>query len=100
EVVRDPFLVVEEELLHHVGLVAEAKDELLVPEVRVVLHQVPEDRAVADLHHRLGDLSRVLAQPGAEAPTEQDDLHGSPTGPGTLSKPLCVPAATPYADFT
>ena len=80
EVVRDPFLVVEEELLHHVGLVAEAEDELLVPEVRVVLHEVPEDRAVPDLDHRLRDLSRVLAQPGAEASAEQDHLHGSPPG--------------------
>src|SRR5207248_8135870 len=71
---------VEEELLDHVGVVAEAEDELRVPEVRVVLHQVPEDRAVADLDHRLRDLSRVLAQPGAKAPAEQDDLHGSPPG--------------------
>ena len=50
-----------------VGLVAEAEDEVLVPEVGVVLHQVPEDRPVADLDHRLGDLARVLAQARARA---------------------------------
>ena len=54
EVVRDPFLVVEEEVLDDVGLVAEAEDELLVAEVRVVAHDVPQHGAVADLDHRLG----------------------------------------------
>src|SRR6185369_4800628 len=71
----DPLLVAEEELLDHVGLVAEAEDEVLVPEVGVVLHQVPEDRPVADLDHRLGDLAGVLTQARAQPAAEQDHLH-------------------------
>jgi hypothetical protein len=35
----------------------------------VVLHDVPEDRAAADLDHRLGLELGLLAQPRAEAAT-------------------------------
>ncbi len=49
--------VVEEVVLDHIAAVAEAQDEVLVPEVRVVLHHVPEDRPIADGHHRLGTFS-------------------------------------------
>ena len=44
EVVRHALVVLEEELLDLVAAVAEAQDEVLVPEVGVVLHQVPQDR--------------------------------------------------------
>ena len=43
--------------------------------VRVVAHHVPEDRPVADGHHRLGHGLRVLAQPHAQAAAEDDDLQ-------------------------
>ena len=68
-------VVVQEVLADHVAAVAEAQDEVLVAEVRVVAHQVPEDRPVADVHQRLRDGVRVLAQPRAEAAAEQHDLH-------------------------
>src|SRR5262249_8942382 len=74
-VVGDPFLVVEKEFLDYVGLVAQAQDEVLVAVVGVVLHQVPEDRPVADLHHRLRDLTREFSKTSAQAAAEQDDLH-------------------------
>ena len=75
EVVGDPLLVVEEELLDDVGLVAQAEDEVLVAVVRVVLHQMPEDRPVADLDHRLRDLAGELPEPSAEPAAEQHHLH-------------------------
>jgi hypothetical protein len=56
EVVAQRLLVLEEVLLDVVGLVPEAQDEVLVPVVGVVLHQVPHDRAVPDRDHRLGDV--------------------------------------------
>ena len=48
EIVGDRLVVVEEVLLDAVRPVAQAQDEVLVPEVRVVAHDVPEDRPVAD----------------------------------------------------
>ena len=67
--------VVEEELLDDVGLVAEAQDEILVPVLAVVLHDVPEDRLMADRDHRLRNALRVLADARTEATAEQHDLH-------------------------
>ena len=58
EVVGECLVVVEEVLLDHVALVAEADDEVVVPEVRVVLHDVEQDRPVGDGHHRLGNARR------------------------------------------
>jgi hypothetical protein len=46
--------VVGEVLLDHVAAVAEADDEVVDARGRVDLEDVPEDRPVADLHHRLG----------------------------------------------
>ena len=84
EIVGDGLVVLEEVLLDGVGAVSEAEDELLVPEVRVVAHHVPEDRPVSDGHHGFGDVLGVLAQPHPETTAEQHDLHRSP---------LCSPAA-------
>ena len=77
EVVGGGLLVVEEVVLDHLGAVAQAQHELGVTEVGVVAHDVPEDRTVADGHHRLG--ARVVADPHPEpeSTAEEDDLHGS-----------------------
>ena len=90
EVVRQRLLVAQEVVLDRVGPVAQAEDELAVPEVGVVAHDVPQDRPVADRHHRLGDRLGLLAQADAPSPAEQHDLHAfdrSPTrGMGTTSR--------------
>ena len=77
EVVRGPLLVVEEVLLDDLALVAQAEDELLVAEIGVVLHEMPQDRSVADLHHRLGHRIAVLANAHALSAAEEDDLHSA-----------------------
>src|SRR2546423_1265652 len=48
-----------------------------MPEVRVVLHDMPQDRAVTDRHHRLRDGVVVLPQAHPQATAEQDHLHGA-----------------------
>src|SRR5262245_53854241 len=68
----------QEEVLHHLGLVAERHHELLEPVRGVELHDVPENRVLADQNHGLGDGDRLLGQPGAEAAGEDDDLHALP----------------------
>ena len=71
------------------GLVAEAQHEVGEPEVRVVLHHVPEDRPVADRDHRLGHHVGCLAHPQPLAAAEDDDLHRTCTsGIGTTN---CAP---------
>ena len=92
EVVAEGFLVVEEVPLDGVGAVAEAEDEVLVPVVGVVLHQVPDDRAVADGHHGLGDVFRVVAEAQALAAAEETTFMVRPvrstvrrSGDGSLS---------------
>src|SRR3954447_6085203 len=75
EVVAHRLVVGEEELLDHFCSVTEAEDEVLVPEIRVVLHDVPEDRAGADGDHRLRDARRAVAHSQAETAAEENDLH-------------------------
>src|SRR5262249_31398108 len=82
EVVGDRLLVLEEIALDHVGPVAEAEDELVVPVMGVVPHHVPEDGPVSQWDHRLGDRLRVVPEPHSQAATEEYDLHdlSFPTG--------------------
>ena len=97
EVVGQRLVVGEEEVLDHLGLVAEAEHEVGEAEVRVVLHHVPEDRPVADLDHRLGDDVGGLAHPEPLPTAEDDDFHTCyPTfdriGRGsTATRPACRP---------
>jgi hypothetical protein len=77
EIVEQRLVVVQEVLLDHVALVAQAENELVVPPGGVVAHDVPEDRPVADGDHRLRDALRLLAHAHAEAATEDHHLHVS-----------------------
>ena len=67
--------VVAKVLLDHVALVTKAKHEVLEAVRSVDLHDVPEDRPIADRNHRLGTKLRLLAKPGAFAAAENDHLH-------------------------
>src|SRR2546426_2153312 len=78
EVIRDAFVIVPEVALDEVGAVAEAEDEVLVAEVSVVFHHVPEDRAIPNRHHRLRDVLVVVPQAHPQTTAEQHDLHSSP----------------------
>ena len=68
----------QEVVLHDLGLVAERHHEFLEAVGGVELHDVPENRMLADLDHRLGDPDCLLREPGAEAAGENDDLHAVP----------------------
>ena len=67
--------VVGEPPLDVVALVAERDDEVVEPEVAVVLHDVPEDRVAADLDHRLGPELGLLGEPGAQPAGQDAHLH-------------------------
>ena len=85
EVVGGGLAVVEEVVLDGLGPMAEAEDELGVPEVREVPHDVPQHRAAADRHHRLGQRLVVGPHPHAETAAEQNDLHARVLSAGPLT---------------
>ena len=68
--------VVGEELLDQVALVSQAQDEFIDTMAGIHLHDVPEDGPAADLDHRLGAHGAFLADPGAQAAGQNDQLHG------------------------
>ena len=84
----DVRLIVEKELLDDVGLVAEAQDEILVPVLAVIAHEMPEDRLAADRDHGLRNVFGVVADPRPESSAEQDCLHEQIA----LSNGRCYPA--------
>ena len=75
EVVRQRLGVVQEIVLDDIAAISEAQHEVLVPEVGVVLHHVPQNRPVADGHHRLRHVLSGLPNPHAETAAKQHDLH-------------------------
>ena len=68
-------LVVQEIVLDDVCLVSEAKNEIPMTVLAVVLHDMPQDRLVPDRHHRLWNVLRVFANTGAQSPAEQNNFH-------------------------
>ena len=73
--VGDHRLVVEEELLDQPASVAQGEHELLEAEVRVDLHDVPQDRTSADPDQRLGDALGHVLDARTAPPAEDHDLH-------------------------
>ena len=61
-------LVVQEIVLDDVGLVSEAKNEIPMTVLAIVLHDMPQNRLVPDRHHRLWNALRVFANTGAQPP--------------------------------
>ena len=62
-------LVIQEVFLYHVAAITQAKHKFAEAAVRVDLHDVPQNRATADLNHRLGPELSFFAQPSAESAT-------------------------------
>ena len=75
EVVGVALVVVAEIVLDDVAAVPQTQDEVLVSEVRVVLHHVPQDGTVTDGHDRLRDMLVVVPEPCPQPTAEQNDLH-------------------------
>jgi hypothetical protein len=67
--------VVREIFFDQIAFVPEADDEIVDPVMGVDLHDVPDDRAAADLHHRLRANGGFFGEAGAKAPGENDGLQ-------------------------
>src|SRR5260221_11881440 len=75
-------------LFDGIRAVTQAQNEILVAKMRVVFHHVPEDGAIADRHHGLGDFLRILPQAHSVPTTKDDYFHG------VLLLRNCTPPAT------
>src|ERR1035438_621106 len=68
-------LVVEEVLLDVVAAITQAKHELVVAEVGVALHNMPQHGLAADLNHGLGAVLGLLAHACSLAAAQNDNFH-------------------------
>src|SRR5712692_142242 len=76
EVVRYQFTVIYKVVFDDIGTISEAENEILVPEMGIVLHHVPQNRPVANVDHRLGGSFPRLSDPHTEPAAEKHYLHG------------------------
>ncbi len=81
EVVGVHLLVVQEVAGDVPRAIAHREDELGVAEVRVVAHDVPDERPVTDHRHGLGHVVDAVAHAHAVAAAEEHDLHRAAPGP-------------------
>src|SRR3954464_15287419 len=77
--------IVHKKLFDHVRLIAQAKDEVLVTEIAIILHHMPKNRLIADRDHRFRDALRILTNPSAQAPAEQNDFHERISSEGLMT---------------
>src|SRR5690606_7056190 len=97
-----------DEAVDHLAAVARAEDEPLQPLRGVDLHDVPHDRAAADLHERRGNRLRVLLQPrpppaaedhGRRHPLESHGRRDYAAGPPRLATIAAYQARICGTDF-
>ena len=70
KVAGQTLIVIEEELFDDIRLVAEAQNEVLMPVMSIVFHDVPQDWPIANVHHRLGQCARHISQARAQSTAE------------------------------
>src|ERR1700681_210681 len=75
EIVRHGLRIIEKVLAHHVAAIAQGEHKVGMAEMRVVTHQVPQHRATADVHQRLGNGVGMLTQACAETAAKQHHFH-------------------------
>src|SRR6476659_10241472 len=73
--IRDHGVIVDEEILDRLALVAEAQDEILESVGRVAAHDEPKDRIATDRDHGLGQIVGDPANAGPLPSAQDDGLH-------------------------
>jgi hypothetical protein len=68
-------VIIKEEFFDHFSLISQAQNKLLMTEMSVILHQVPNNRPIAYIHEWFWYDIRMIPKSGAESSTEQYDLH-------------------------
>src|SRR6266478_5326243 len=65
----------EEILLDGVGAITQAQNKILVAKVRIILHDVPQHRPVANGHHWLGNIVSIFPQAHPKSAAKNDHFH-------------------------
>src|SRR5260221_14454834 len=68
----------QEKVLHHLSFLTERHHELFEAVGGVELHDVPENRMLADLYHRLGNSDCSFGVTGAKASGEDPEPYAGP----------------------
>src|SRR6267143_158739 len=92
-VVRQEFRLAIQVILDHLGAITQAQDELLVAEMSIVLHHVPQDRPVTDMNDGLGCTFARFSDPHALPTAEKNNFHGDVTPRQNLG---CMVLSRPY----
>src|SRR5260221_8673876 len=69
EVVSHRFIV-QEIIFDDISLIAQTQDEALKPILSINLHDMPQNRASANLDHRFGFVLRLFAKAGSFTPAQ------------------------------
>ena len=75
--VRGVQKIVRKIFLDDMLLVARADDEFVEAVGGIELHDVPQNGHPPQLHHGLGAVLALVADPGSESPCQNDNLHGN-----------------------
>src|SRR5277367_5089432 len=75
EGVRHGLVILQEILADQVAAKSKTEDKVLVAEMSVIAHQVPNDRSAADVDQGLGQCLGMFAQSRTEAATKKHHLH-------------------------
>ena len=67
-------VIVQEVFFNYFSLVAKAEHEIIETVMRVNFHHVPQNRFIADGHHRLGLKTSLFFQPGAQTAAQDNYL--------------------------
>jgi hypothetical protein len=70
-------VVVQKERLHVLRLVAERQQKLIMAEMGIDAHDMPEHRKAADRDHRLRDVIGVFGEPRAETAGQEKGSHSN-----------------------
>src|SRR5690554_973387 len=84
EIPRVARIEVYEELLDQVASITEADDEVRVPVMSVVLHQIPQNRSVTDRHEGFRNRVRMLPEARTKPAAKQHDFHVRPFPPSSV----------------
>ena len=70
-------LIMAEVILDHLSPVSQGQDKILMTEMGVILHDMPENGTFPDIHHRFGTKFRLLTQTGTSTTAKNDHFHNS-----------------------
>ena len=68
-------IIIRELLLDHMPLLAAADNEIMKSKVGIILHDMPQNGLIADLDHGFRLKVTLLADAGAQAARQNNNLH-------------------------